>query len=133
MAQPAFFVDFRPVIRRPVVASVLIAGTVLAFAGFADDFQPATIVDAGTQNELLANGTGGVVGVPQSTVTVLIAGLKITAQYYTANPSGPKAASQLVVGDMVQARVDGKWLYLVVPSGKTIKARVVRQERVVPK
>jgi hypothetical protein len=113
-----------------LIASVLIASTLLVFAALAADFQPATIVDAGTQNELLANGTGGVVGVPQSTVTVLIAGLKITAQYYTANPSGPKAASQLVVGDMVRARVDGKWLYFVVLSGKTIKARIVRQERV---
>src|SRR5436190_19289897 len=91
-----------PVPLRPLIALAWIATALLACAAFAAEFQPATIVDASTQNELLSNGTGGVVGVPQSTVTVLIAGLKITAQYYTANPSGPKAASQLVVGDMVQ-------------------------------
>ena len=133
VALSVVFVDYLPVTVRPWIASVLIASTLLACAAFAADFQSATIVDASTQNELLSNGTGGVVPVPHSTVTVLIAGLKITAQYYTADPSGPRAASQLVVGDMVQARVDGKWLYFVVPSGKTIKARIVRQERVEPK
>ncbi len=116
-------------ICRPIAASVLIASTVLAFAALADDFRSATIVDAGTQNELVGNGQGGVLTMPQNTVTVLVGTLKITGQYY-ALAGGSKAASQLIVGDTVQARVDGKWLYFVGPSGKTIKARIVRQERV---
>ena len=62
---------------------------------------------------------------------------KCVAQTPSVTPSTRKAASalraasNLIVGDTVQAKSDGKWLYFVMPgTGKTIKAKIMRQERI---
>jgi len=89
----------------------------------ADDFQAATILEAGTHYEGSEE--------ERATINVIVlqmGTLKITGQYETIL-HGPRAASNLIVGDTVQARADGKWLYFVGPTGKTIKARIMRQER----
>ena len=107
---------------RTLLAVALLAFTVGAHG--ADGFQPAAILDASTHVE-----TFGTVVMPVNTVTLRLGDLVVTADYYTALKNGPNVASALVVGDTVQAKLDGKKLLLVLPNGKKISADITRRAR----
>jgi hypothetical protein len=120
---------------RALIAAVLLCVATLIYA---QDFQEAFIVDAGTSVQgdggAVVTGFGGFATVVPSSsnvsvITLQIGTLKVTGEYKTIL-QGPRAASNLIVGDKVMARTDGKWVYFVMPgSGKTIKAKIMRQER----
>jgi hypothetical protein len=117
---------------RALMALALVC---LSFAAHAaEEFQVATILDAGTHRETdgaVMNVFGGINNTEAnvSVVVLQIGTLKVTAEYETMF-HGKRAASNMIVGDTVQARTDGKWLHFVGPSGKVIKAKVMRQERI---
>jgi hypothetical protein len=120
---------------RAIITVLLLLAASVAHA---DDFQAAVIVDAGTSVQATGGGTVQNFGTfstvtPSSAnvsvVVLRIGNLQVTGEYKTIL-QGPRAASNLIVGDTLQARADGKWLYFVMPgTDKTIKAKIMRQER----
>jgi hypothetical protein len=60
-------------------------------------------------------------------IAVSLEGMKITG-VFESHWSWSTKASGLVVGTMVQARVEKNKLIVMTPEGKTIKARIVRRE-----
>ena len=114
--------------------SSFVALLVLPIVALAADYQDAKILDAGADKELTGvhfSVFGGLSSDREnvSTITVLIDDLIVTAEYNTMRVNGAKSAANLVVGDTVQALLDGKWLKLVLDNGKSIKATVLRRER----
>ena len=106
----------------------------LSVAAFASDFQKAKIVDvrgfreAGTP--IIAPNNGYPVLIDTShnmfTITVALGGMGYSAQYPQKRHF---KSSELIVGDMIDARIDGEKVILRTAHGKEEKAKIIRRER----
>jgi hypothetical protein len=106
----------------------------LSVAAFAGDFQKAKIVDvqgfreAGTPIIAPNNGYPVLIATSRNmfTITVSFGGMEYSAQYPQKRHFRP---SELIVGDMLDARIDGERLILRTADGKEEKAKIIRRER----
>jgi hypothetical protein len=103
----------------------LISMTLLAAASaYAQDFLPAKVMEAQSQVDPLSACQTALA----NTVVVQIDDMLVRALYCTL---GGRRAADLVIGDSVDAAIDGRKLIIRLPDGKTVKADIVRRERVV--
>lgn len=113
-----------------------LALTLLAAAGpaIADDdtYSTARIVDAGQSTELQAGAFGSVDNANVNSITVELDGMLITAEYQTLLAGGKNASSNFIVGSDVQARIQGKRLWILRDDGKPLKIRITRREILEP-
>jgi len=101
---------------------------------FGSDFEKAKLLDVQGFKEagpsIIAPNNGYPVLIPTSrnmfTVTVALQGMSYSAQYQERRHFKP---SLLIVGDPIEARIDGDKLILRTAEGKEEKAKIVRRER----
>jgi|SRR5579864_1274127 hypothetical protein len=98
------------------------------------DFQQAKLLDVRGFKEagasIIAPNNGYPVIIPISrnmfTITVALGDMSYSAQYQQSRHFKP---SELIVGDPIEARIDGDKLILRTADGKEQKAKIVRRER----
>lgn len=106
----------------------------LSAVALAGDFQKAKLLDVQVFKEagpsILAPNNGYPVVIPTSrsmfTIRVAIGDMSYSAQYQQRRHFKP---SELIVGDMIEARVEGDKLILRTEEGKEEKAKIMRRER----
>jgi hypothetical protein len=118
-------------------ASAACLGTIIflfSAVGLGADFQKAKLLDVQAFKEagasIIAPNNGYPVVIPTShnmfTITVAIGDMGYSAQYRQQRHFKP---SELVVGDVIDAKVDGDKLVLRTAENKEVKARIVRRQR----
>jgi hypothetical protein len=98
------------------------------------DLQPAKISDVHAYSDagapIIAPNNGHPVLIPISrdmfSLTVIIGDMAYTAQYSVSRQLKP---ADLIVGDSVPARIDGKKLVVEMPDHKIKSATIIRKER----
>ena len=103
----------------------------------AQDMVKARIVDVRAYSEeeapVIAPNNGHPVVIPISndmfSLTLAIGDMSDTAQYPATRHMKP---GDLVVGDSLPARIDGKRMYVELPDHKTRHATIIRRERLAP-
>ena len=95
---------------------------------------PAKLLEAEAYTDrqttgFMRKGNGGIYSISHdmNRITVSLNGMKISA-IYEAHWSWSPKASGLVIGTLVQAKVDGDKLIVVTPDAKAIKAKIIRRE-----
>jgi hypothetical protein len=114
--------------RLAVIVAMLLAVAVAA------DFQQAKLLDVQVFTRagpsLVAPNNGYPVIIPSSekmfTITVALDGMSYSAQYRQTRHFKP---SELIVGDTISARIESDKLILKTATGKEMKAKIVRRER----
>jgi hypothetical protein len=98
----------------------------IAISGAAKNeaFQSAKLIDV-TTTETLVKGTA----YARAQFVVQVGDIVYTAVGGRVHPRGGGPGVDLIVGDPIQASVDGNKLVLIRPGGKEIKANIVRRER----
>jgi co-chaperonin GroES (HSP10) len=109
--------------RIKLTVAVLVL-TAMSFAGAHHDFQAGRLV-AVTSDERLIEGTT----VEHAVFEVEIGDIVYFARGERMRRHGGDAAHGLVVGDPVQAAIDGEDLILQRPDGKEIKTRIIQRKR----
>jgi hypothetical protein len=117
-----------------VLIKRLLAVLLLSMAAFAGDFQKAKILDVQGFREqgapIIAPNNGYPVLIDTSrnmfTITVALSGMSYSAQYAQKRHFKP---SELIVGDVIEARIDGDMLILRTADAKEEKAKITRRER----
>jgi hypothetical protein len=112
-----------------VLSVLLIAGVCSA-----QDLVKARILDVRAYSEagapIIAPNNGHPVVIPISSdmfsLTLVIGDMAYTAQYPASRHSKP---GDLVVGDSLPARIDGKKMIVEMPDHKIKKATIIRRER----
>ena len=118
---------------KSLIATLLL----LQAVGFAADFQQAKLIDvqgfkqAGASIIAPNNGYPGVIPTSRNmfTITVALENMSYSGQFRENRHFKP---SQLIVGDSIQARIDGEKLILKTVAGKEEKAQIIRRERLNP-
>ena len=113
------------------ILGVLFLFSVMAFGS---DFQQAKLVDVQGFKQpgapIIAPNNGYPVVIPTSqnmfTITVVLDGMSYSGQFRESRHFRP---SQLVVGDAIQAKIEGEKLILKAAEGKEEKAKIIRRER----
>jgi hypothetical protein len=113
------------------LAAVFVMISALAVA---QDFQQAKLLDVTAYTtagpSIVAPNGGMPVIIPTSrnmfTITVALRDMSYSAQYSQTRHFKP---SELIVGDLISARIDGDKLVLKTSDGKDIKAKIVRRAR----
>lgn len=117
-----------------------VLGTVLLLLSgilFAADFQSAKLVDVQAFKQpgapIIAPNNGYPVVIPTSqnmfTITVALNDMSYSGQFHESRHFKP---SQLIVGDSIQARIDGEKLILKTKEGREERAKIIRRERLKP-
>jgi len=104
---------------------------------FASDFQQAKLIDVQGFKQpgpaIIAPNNGYPVAIPTSqnmfTITVAIGDMSYSGQFREARNFKP---SRLIVGDSIQARVDGEKIVLKTEEGREERAKIIRRERLKP-
>jgi len=109
--------------KMKVTVAILVL-TAFSFAGSHHEFQAGRLV-ALTSDERLIEGTT----VKHAIFEVEIRGIVYFARGERMRRHGGDAAHGLIVGDPVQAAVDGENLILQRPDGKEIKTEIVQRKR----
>jgi hypothetical protein len=107
------------------IALAVLLLAAMSFAASHHEFQTAKLVDV-SADERLYEGTT----VKHVVFKVQIGDLLISARGERMRRHGGDSSHGLIVGDPVQAVVDGDELYLQRPDGKEIKAKIVERKRV---
>ena len=118
---------------KSIIATLLL----LQAVGFAVDFQQAKLIDVQGFKQagapIIAPNNGYPVVIPTSrnmfTITVALDNMSYSGQFGENRHFKP---SQLIVGDSIQARIDGEKLILRTAEGKEEKAKIIRRERLNP-
>lgn len=105
---------------------------------FAADFQSAKLIDVEAFKQsgapIIAPNNGYPVVIPTSqnmfTITVALNDMSYSGQFHESRHFKP---SQLIVGDSIQARIDGERLILKIAEGKEERAKIIRRERLKPR
>lgn len=111
--------------KRAVI--LLMVVPVLVFGAANKEYKKAMLLDI-----TVGQGT---VGVPAGQGTLIVQhkvfqlSVKFDDLVYTAETRS-KEVRQLVIGDPVEARLDEKNLYIKLPDGKEIKAKILTKARV---
>ncbi len=116
------------------ILGVLFLFSVMAFGS---DFQQAKLVDVQGFKQpgapIIAPNNGYPVVIPTSqnmfTITVALDGMSYSGQFRESRHFRP---SQLVIGDAIQAKIEGEKLILKAEEGKEEKAKIIRRERLKP-
>ena len=119
------------VVTMMVALALLLLFSTTLFAG---DFQPAKLIDVQGFKEpgapIIAPNNGYPVVIPTSqnmfTITVALGEMSYSGQFREKRHFKP---SQLIVGDSIQARIDGEKLILRTAAGREEKAKITRRER----
>jgi hypothetical protein len=104
---------------------------------FAADFHQAKLIDVQGFKQagppIIAPNNGYPVVIPTSqnmfTITVAFGDMSYSGQFQESRHFKP---SQLIVGDSIQARIDGEKLILKTAAGREEKAKIIRRERLKP-
>jgi hypothetical protein len=104
---------------------------------FASDFQQAKLVDVQGFKQsgppIIAPNNGYPVVIPTSqnmfTITVAVGDMSYSGEFRESRHFRP---SQLVVGDAIEAKIEGEKLILKIAEGKEEKAKIIRRERLKP-
>lgn len=115
---------------KTLFASLLL----LSAAALAADFQQAKLLDVQAFKQpgapIIAPNNGYPVVIPTSynmfTITVALGDMSYSAQFRESRHFKP---SQFVVGDSIQARVEGEKLIVKTADGTEKKAKIIRRER----
>jgi hypothetical protein len=105
--------------------------------GEAQDLIAAKILDVQAFSQagapVIAPNNGHPVVIPISkdmfSLTLAIGYMSYTGRYSQSRHLKP---ADLIVGDSLQARIDGKHMLVMMPNGKLMKAEIIRKERLKP-
>jgi hypothetical protein len=105
---------------------------VLVGCCFAADFKKCKLLDIRPyQDNQVIGSNGNVVTVEHDmyAITVAIDGIAVTGEYESRWARSYKP-SDLVVGDEIDAKIEGKKLVIKRPDGKELKATIIKRERI---
>ena len=109
---------------RLLTIVALCLGGASAFAG-SHNFQSGKLIDVSTDERLVEGTTHR-----HSIFIVQIGDLIYTLRGGHVSPHGKDYAQGLVIGDPVQASVEGENVFLLKPDGKDLKTTIQKRERV---
>jgi hypothetical protein len=114
--------------RRSMHKRILGVALMLAFAvllaGAKHDFQRGKLINIDSE-ETLINGTS----FRSAILKVEVGGVVYSARGERMRRHSGDLGHGLIIGDPVQAAIDGETLILLKPDGKELKAKITRRER----
>ncbi|HET9101159.1 MAG TPA: hypothetical protein VFN62_12260 [Acidobacteriaceae bacterium] len=114
---------------RKLLAASVLALCLSTFSAFAAHvFQTGKLISATTE-DTMKKGTSH----RHVVLTVQIQGMIYTLRGGSVSPKAKDYTKGLIVGDPVQASVDGEHVILKKPNGKDMKTTILKRERVAGK
>jgi hypothetical protein len=121
---PAMHKSWLPALVRISVGFSVLVGTLCLYAGTHRDFQAGKLLDV-SSDERLVEGTT----VKHAVYEVQLGDIVYFARGERIHVRSGDVGHGLVVGDPVQAAIDGDNLILQRPDGKEIKTKIIQRKR----
>jgi len=102
----------------------LLLGIAVLLAGAKHDFQTGRLINIDSE-ETIINGTS----FRSAILKVELGGVVYSARGERIRRHSGDPGHGLIIGDPVQAAIDGETLILLKPDGKELKAKITRRER----